>query len=77
MHHDPSQSPEDPAGTKLADRHPAQDTHPVPDTRTGRREWRCFLMLACVGLPLLMVVAIAAYGFVVWMLQIFFFGPPK
>ena len=36
-------------------------------------EWRRFLLLAFVGLPITMVLAIAAYGFVVWFLQILFF----
>ncbi len=40
-------------------------------------EWRKFLLLALVGLPVAMTLAIAAYGFVVWSLQILFFGPPS
>lgn len=40
-------------------------------------EWRRFLLLAFVGLPVTMTLAIAAYGFVVWFLQILFFGPPS
>jgi nitrate reductase NapE len=35
------------------------------------------LLLAFVGLPITMTLAIAAYGFVVWFLQILFFGPPS
>jgi len=42
-----------------------------------KREWRKFLLLAFIGLPVTMVAAIAAYGFVVWFLQILFFGPPS
>ena len=43
----------------------------------GRKsEWPKFLLLAFVGLPITMTLAIAAYGFVVWILQILFFGPP-
>lgn len=45
-------------------------------TRPGK-EWRKFLLLAFVGLPITMTLAIAAYGFVVWFLQILFFGPPS
>ena len=33
--------------------------------------------IACVGLPVTMVLAICAYGFVVWFLQLLFFGPPS
>ena len=44
----------------------------------GRKnEWPRFLLLAFVGLPITMTLAIAAYGFVVWFLQILFFGPPS
>jgi nitrate reductase NapE len=44
----------------------------------GRKsEWPKFLLLAFVGLPITMTLAIAAYGFVVWFLQILFFGPPS
>ncbi|WP_449191726.1 periplasmic nitrate reductase, NapE protein [Thauera sp.] len=42
-----------------------------------KREWPAFLLLAFVGLPVAMTMAIAAYGFVVWLLQILFFGPPS
>ena len=43
----------------------------------GRKnEWVSFLLLAFVGLPVLMVGSIAAYGFAVWFLQIMVFGPP-
>jgi nitrate reductase NapE len=43
----------------------------------SKSEWRRFLLLAFVGLPITMTLAIAAYGFVVWFLQILFFGPPS
>ena len=44
---------------------------------SGRKsEWPRFLLLAFVGLPITMTLAIAASGFVVWFLQILFFGPP-
>ncbi len=33
--------------------------------------------LAFVALPVVMVGAIITYGFVVWFLQILFFGPPS
>ena len=45
---------------------------------SGRKnEWPRFLLLAFVGLPITMTLAIAAYGFVVWFLQILVFGPPS
>ena len=43
----------------------------------GKGDWLAFLLLAFVGLPVAMTLAIAAYGFVVWFLQILFFGPPS
>jgi nitrate reductase NapE len=42
-----------------------------------RNEWASFLLLAFIGLPLVMTGLIAAYGFIVWTLQILFFGPPS
>lgn len=47
------------------------------ETSTRKSEWPKFLLLAFVGLPVAMTLAIAAYGFVVWFLQILFFGPPS
>ncbi|MBP6115958.1 MAG: hypothetical protein KBC57_03655 [Neisseriaceae bacterium] len=42
-----------------------------------RTQWRHFLLLALVGLPIVMVLSLCAYGFVVWFSQILFFGPPS
>lgn len=50
---------------------------PGTDTPARKNEWPAFLLLAFVGLPLVMTLAIAAYGFAVWFLQILFFGPPS
>lgn len=41
-----------------------------------RSEGRQFFVLAVIILPLLLVAGVAAYGFIVWMLQVLFFGPP-
>jgi nitrate reductase NapE len=41
-----------------------------------RRELATFLILAFVVLPALLFGAVAAYGFVVWFLQILYLGPP-
>ncbi|MEZ5907028.1 MAG: periplasmic nitrate reductase, NapE protein [Geminicoccaceae bacterium] len=40
------------------------------------RELATFLILAFVVLPALLFGAVAAYGFVVWFLQILYLGPP-
>ncbi len=45
------------------------------DEKSGY-EWRAFLFIAVVLFPVLSVALIGGYGFVVWMLQVFFFGPP-
>lgn len=52
---------------------------PTPGGQSSAREndWLSFLLLAFVGLPVAMTMAIATYGFVVWFLQILFFGPPS
>ena len=52
-------------------------TSPGTDSSAHKREWPAFLLLAFVGLPISMTLLIAAYGFVVWFLQILFFGPPS
>lgn len=40
-----------------------------------RREWQTFLLLTVVLIPLLSIMTVAGYGFIVWFLQMFF-GPP-
>ncbi len=45
-------------------------------TRSVRGEIWSFLLLAFVLLPIVMFGAIAAYGFIVWFMQIWFWGPP-
>jgi nitrate reductase NapE len=42
----------------------------------SKREWRRFLLLAFVGLPITMGTALVLYGFLVWFSQLLFFGPP-
>lgn len=49
----------------------------VTEATLRKREWPAFLLLAFIGLPVTMVLLIAAYGFLVWFLQILFFGPPS
>ena len=49
----------------------------VDDARTvARRELRVFLFLTIVLAPLLAVLIVALYGFIVWMAQLLVFGPP-
>ena len=49
-------------------------TSQVPSS-ARRQEWLTFLFLTLVLLPGLAVAFVAAYGFVVWMLQLVY-GPP-
>lgn len=50
---------------------------PGGQSSASENDWLSFLLLAFVGLPVAMTMAIATYGFVVWFLQILFFGPPS
>lgn len=40
-------------------------------------EWRRFLLLAFAGLPVVFVLLVCVYGFLVWFGQILFWGPPR
>ena len=40
-------------------------------------DWQFFGLVAGVILPALLVGSLIAYGFIVWFMQIFFFGPPS
>lgn len=40
-------------------------------------EWRRVLLLAFVGLPVVSLLAVCAYGFAIWFMQILFWGPPQ
>lgn len=41
-----------------------------------RTEFFKTLLLSVIVLPLLMAIAVGAYGFIVWMLQLFVIGLP-
>ncbi|NLC22099.1 MAG: hypothetical protein GX771_09365 [Halomonadaceae bacterium] len=41
-----------------------------------RRELTVFVFLTVILFPLLSVIFVAGYGFIVWMTQVFFTGPP-
>jgi len=40
------------------------------------REWQSFLFITVFLFPILSVMAVGGYGFIVWMMQIFLLGPP-
>jgi len=50
------------------------DTRPTP-TSTKRDETRLFVFLIVFLFPILSVVLVSGYGFVVWIVQMIF-GPP-
>ncbi|NGZ12939.1 trimethylamine N-oxide reductase system protein TorE [Vibrio aestuarianus] len=39
-------------------------------------EWKSFLLITVVLFPILSIAFVGGYGFIVWMLQVFFLGPP-
>lgn len=39
-------------------------------------EWKSFFLITVVLFPFLSVALVGGYGFIVWMLQAFVFGPP-
>ncbi len=47
------------------------------ETPICQSEWGFFAFVAGVILPGLLVGSLIVYGFVVWFMQIFFFGPPS
>ncbi|NLS13423.1 trimethylamine N-oxide reductase system protein TorE [Vibrio sp. SM6] len=46
------------------------------EKREKSDESLAFITIAVVLFPLLSVILIGGYGFIVWMLQLFVFGPP-
>ena len=48
---------------------------PTTAPSSRRQEWRTFLLLTVILIPLLSVMIVAGYGFSVWAMQILF-GPP-
>ncbi|USD66281.1 trimethylamine N-oxide reductase system protein TorE [Vibrio sp. SCSIO 43136] len=48
----------------------------VETQETRSLEWKSFLIIAVVLFPVLSVALVGGYGFIVWMLQVFFMGPP-
>ncbi|PSJ80449.1 periplasmic nitrate reductase, NapE protein [Neisseria iguanae] len=44
---------------------------------TAKSEWKRFLLLAFVALPVVALLLICTYGFIVWFGQILWWGLPK
>ncbi|NOI68036.1 MULTISPECIES: trimethylamine N-oxide reductase system protein TorE [unclassified Vibrio] len=39
-------------------------------------EWKSFLLITVVLFPILSVAFVGGYGFLIWIMQILFMGPP-
>ena len=53
----------------------ADETVSLPSGRRRRYETIAFVLLALVLIPILSVIVVGGYGFLVWMQQLVF-GPP-
>lgn len=42
----------------------------------AKYEWQSFLFIVIFLFPILSVVIVGGYGFLVWVMQILFIGPP-
>lgn len=64
-------------GVATPSRAPASAATSRTETPPSRgAEWRRALLLAFVGLPFFAILCVCAYGFVIWFMQILFWGPP-
>ncbi|GEA49948.1 trimethylamine N-oxide reductase system protein TorE [Vibrio inusitatus NBRC 102082] len=52
------------------------DMNNIQEEEKRSLEWKAFFFIAVVLFPILSVVFVGGYGFVVWMLQVFVWGPP-
>ena len=48
----------------------------VDDAEKQTLEWKSFFFITVILFPILSVAFVGGYGFIVWMLQVFFLGPP-
>lgn len=46
------------------------------DGENRSREWKAFLFITVFLFPILSVMFVGGYGFIIWMLQVFLLGPP-
>lgn len=54
-----------------------EQTHdPKEPLATRTQERMAFLLVVAVVFPLIAILAVAGYGFLVWMWQMLFAGPP-
>ncbi|MCP4957362.1 MULTISPECIES: periplasmic nitrate reductase, NapE protein [Photobacterium] len=48
----------------------------ITEQERGRYEWWAFLFIIILLFPLLSIALVSGYGFTIWALQVFIFGPP-
>lgn len=48
----------------------------MTEEERGRYEWQAFLFIVILLFPLLSAALVGGYGFIIWALQVFVFGPP-
>ncbi len=48
----------------------------ISENEVCKLEWQCFLLIILILFPIVSLSLIGLYGFLVWMGQIFIFGPP-
>ena len=52
------------------------DVNKIKSSEKRSYEWKSFFLIAVVLFPVLSVAFIGGYGFIIWALQVFFWGPP-
>ncbi|MDR9827701.1 trimethylamine N-oxide reductase system protein TorE [Vibrio sp. FNV 38] len=52
------------------------DVNKIESAEERSLEWKSFLVIAVLLFPVLSVAMVGGYGFIIWMLQVFVFGPP-
>jgi nitrate reductase NapE len=52
------------------------NSEPVETQDRAKYEWQSFLFIVIFLFPILSVVLVGGYGFIVWAMQAFFIGPP-
>ncbi|CAH8214827.1 Periplasmic nitrate reductase component NapE [Vibrio aestuarianus] len=52
------------------------DVNKIESDEKRSLEWKSFLLITVVLFPILSIAFVGGYGFIVWMLQVFFLGPP-
>ena len=53
-----------------------KDQHSLQPDDKKVSEWKRFLLMGFIVLPVFTLLLICAYGFAVWFGQMFFWGPP-